>query len=601
MSAPGETTLDLSLARYGSKGALRFLLHFVGGRAWSHLAVLLAVLAAVGCSVGSQYAIKKLVDVLGSGRTESAPVWPAVWLLVGLIAGDNLLWRVAGFISTYAFVAVGGDLRLALFDHVSQHSPRYFADSFPGAVAGRVATAANAVWSIENSLVWSTIPPCVAVIASVCVLATVSWKITVTLLVIVAVLGTIIARFATNGRQLHERFANRAAAVSGDLTDIISNIFLVRAFGARAQERDRLSRQIGQELSAQRASLRSLERLRLFHAISVFFVVAGVLAWAVALWQDGDVSTGGVVLTTTMGFGVLYASRDFTLSMVELVQHFAKLREAVHSLCTAHEMRDAPDARPLVCLGGSISFDAVSFSYPDGSEVLQDFRLQIAAGEKVGLVGRSGAGKSTVFALLQRHYDPQNGRVLIDGQDISHVTQESLRRSIAIVQQDISLFHRSIIDNLRYGRPDATDDDVRRAAEAAGCLEFIERLPHQFDTIVGQRGLKLSGGQRQRLAIARAFLLDAPIILLDEATSSLDSKSEQSVHDALMSLIEGRTVIAIAHRLSTVGSFDRIIALDGGGIIEEGAPHELLKREGVYRRMYDQQFSRLHSSPTLLF
>jgi ATP-binding cassette subfamily B protein len=329
----------------------------------------------------------------------------------------------------------------------------------------------------------------------------------------------------------------------------------------------------------------SLERLRLFHATCVFAVSAGVLVWAVLLWQAGRVTTGEVVLTTTLGFTVLHASRDLAMVMVDLVQHFAKLGEALRVLCLPHEMRDAANARPLINLGGSVSFLNVSFSYPDGTRILQDFNLHIPAGQKIGLVGRSGAGKSTVLALLQRLYDPERGHVLIDEQDIAKVTQDSLRRSIAVVQQGIALFHRSVIENLRYGRPGANDEEVRRAADAASCTEFIAQMPHGFETVIGERGLKLSGGQRQRLAIARAFLCDAPIILLDEATSALDTESEQLVQEALSRLVAGRTMIAVAHRLSTLDAFDRIVVLERGRIVEDGSLSELRRQHSLYRRM----------------
>jgi ATP-binding cassette, subfamily B, bacterial len=584
------------LPHYASRGPARFLLHYVLRRAVSHSVVLLAVLSAVGCAIGAQYAVKNLVDVLSLGDPSDRQLWNAVALLLGLVAGDNLLWRLAGWVATHAFVAVGGDLRLDLFEHLSGHGTRYFADRFPGALAGRITNAANAAWSIEQSLTWTTIPPAAAVIASIGVLSVINWKMTLVLLVIVSILGSIIARLAASGNYLHERFAGRAAAVSGDLTDIVSNIGLVRAFGATRREHARLSRKIANEMSAQRKSLRSLERLRLFHAASVFVVTAGVLAWAVLLWRAGSISTGDVVLTTTLGFTVLHASRDLAMAMVDLLQHFAKLGEAVKVLGLPHEMVDAPDAKPLIDLGGSVTFDNVSFSYPNGERVLQDFNLKIPPGQTVGLVGRSGAGKSTILALLQRLYDPTKGTVLIDGQDIGRVTQESLRRSIAIVHQDISLFHRSVLENLRYGRPDATDEEIYQATEAAHCTEFIKRLPQGFQTIVGERGLKLSGGQRQRIAIARAFLSNAPIILLDEATSALDTESEQAIQEALMRLVEGRTVIAVAHRLSTLDSFDRIVVLEWGRIVEDGSSHELLRKNGIYSRMYGRQLAAASQS-----
>ena len=579
----------MALPRYASTGAIRFLGHYVRRRLFSHTIVLLAVLAAVGCAVASQYAVKHLVDVLGTHNPARQVLWGAVGLLLALVAGDNLLWRLAGWVSTHAFVAVGGDMRLELFDHLSGQGTRYFVERFPGALAGRITAAANAAWLIENSLTWSTIPPGAAVIASVLVLGTINWHLTVVLLVVISVLGTAIGWLASQGRELHQSFAGHAAHVSGDLTDIVSNIGLVRAFGAARREQQRLTAKIQDEMQAQRASLRSLERLRLFHAFTVFAVTAGVLIWSVELWRRGQISTGDVVLTTTLGFTVLHASRDFAMALVDMVQQFAKLGEAVQVLGLPHEMQDATDAKPLVIGGGAISFRRVSFAYPSGQSVLKDFSLDVPAGQKIGLVGRSGAGKSTIIALLQRLYDPAAGEVWVDGQNIAGVTQESLRGSIAVVQQDISLFHRSLLENLRYGRPEATDEEVFRAVEAAKCTEFINQLPEGFDTLVGERGMKLSGGQRQRLAIARAFLMNAPIVLLDEATSSLDTESEQAIQEALSRLFKGRTVLAIAHRLSTLDAFDRIVVLDRGRIVEDGPPRRLMQSTGIYSRMYGRQ------------
>jgi ATP-binding cassette subfamily B protein len=575
--------------RYASQGAIRFLARYVRRRIFSHAIVLGAVLAAVVCAVGSQYAVKNLVDVLGTQHPPVYRLWSAVVLLLALVAGDNLLWRLAGWVSTHAFVAVGGDIRLELFNHLSGHGTRYFVDRLPGALAGRITAAANAAWTIENSLTWTTIPPGAAVIGSIIVLGTINWHLTAVLLLVVGALGVSIGRLASQGSHLHQSFAGHAAHVSGDLADIVSNIGLVRAFGAARREQDRLSSKIQDEMQAQRASLRSLERLRLVHAVTVFIVTAGVLVWSVELWRRGRISTGDVVLTTTLGFTVLHASRDFAMALVDMVQQVAKLGEAVQVLGLPHEMQDAADARALVVRGGSIQFKRVSFSYPSGQHVLDDFDLDVQAGQKVGLVGRSGAGKSTLIALLQRLYDPDSGAVLIDGQNIAHVTQESLRASIAVVQQEISLFHRSLLENLRYGRPDASDAEVFRAVEAARCTEFIDRLPQGFDTVVGERGMKLSGGQRQRLAIARAFLMDAPIVVLDEATSSLDTESEQSIQEALSRLFKGRTVIAIAHRLSTLDAFDRVVVLERGLIVEDGSPRRLLQTRGAYSRMYGRQ------------
>ena len=240
-----------------------------------------------------------------------------------------------------------------------------------------------------------------------------------------------------------------------------------------------------------------------------------------------------------------------------------------------------------------MEFQDVSFGYADGRRVFEHLNLRLEPGQRVGLVGQSGAGKSTLFALLQRLYDPQRGRILIDDQDVAAVTQESVREVMAVVPQDISLFHRSLIENVRYGRPDASDDEVFAAATAARCRDFIASLPNGIETVVGDRGVKLSGGQRQRIAIARAFLKDSPLLLLDEATSSLDGESEEAIREALARLMQGRTVVAIAHRLSTVRNFDRVIVLDAGSIAEDGPPDQLFRRNGLYRNLVLREMNRL--------
>ena len=552
-----------------------------------------AVLAAVGCAIGSQYGVKNLVDMLGRRPPdERQPVDARSALLLGLVAGDHLLWRLAGWVASYVFVAVGGDLRLELFEHLSGHGARYFADRFPGALAGRITTAANAAWTIENSLAWTTIPPATAVLSSIAVLGIIDWQMAVR-----AVRHRGGARRGDRRlrrRQPHLHDALRRPRRGGQRRPRRHR----RQYRARPRLRRRPARagaavaRIEHEMSAQRASLQSLERVRLFHAVSVFAVTAGVLAWSVALWRAGRDHHRRRRADDDAG---LHRAACLARSRHGAGGAAAALRQAGRggagagpaardAGCARRPAADQPGRR------GHLRRMSVS-AIPSGERVLQDFNLHIPAGERVGLVGRSGAGKSTVLALLQRLYDPERGHVLIDEQDIAKVTQESLRQSIAVVQQDISLFHRSVLENLRYGKPDATDAEVYRAAEAAHCTEFIERLPQGFDTIVGERGLKLSGGERQRLAIARAFLRDAPIILLDEATSALDTESEQAIQEALTRLVNGRTVIAIAHRLSTLNAFDRIVVLDRGRIVEEGSPAELLRRKGVYSRMYAGQLS----------
>lgn len=277
-------------------------------------------------------------------------------------------------------------------------------------------------------------------------------------------------------------------------------------------------------------------------------------------------------------------------NMRNLYQAFSDATEMLNIIEQPLDIQDAPDAKPLIVKEGAIRFDRVDFAYHDGQDVLADCSLSIAPHEKVAVVGPSGAGKSTITKLLLRLYDVTGGAITIDSQDIAKTTQESVRHAIAFVPQDPSLFHRSLRDNIRYGRPDATDEEVREAARQAHCLEFLERYPEGFDTLVGERGVKLSGGERQRIAIARAILKDAPILVLDEATSSLDSESEALIQDALKKLMEGKTVIAIAHRLSTIMHMDRIIVMESGNIVLSGTHEELLAKESnLYKKLWEIQ------------
>jgi ATP-binding cassette subfamily B protein len=417
----------------------------------------------------------------------------------------------------------------------------------------------------------------------------VNLALAVTLMGISLVMGAIVFHLARKGSPRHRDYAEKAAAVDGELVDVISNFNVVRAFGATFREQQRICARIDTEMASRRRSLYYLEHIRLIHAVITALLTAGVVAWGIILWQNGQAKVGDLVLITSLAFGILHGTRDLAVALVDLTQHVARLEEAISTLLTHHDLEDLPNARALPAGPGEVAFENVRFAYPNRSAVLDKFNLVIAPGERVGLVGFSGAGKSTVLSLLQRFYDVSGGRITIDGHDIRGVTQSSLHDVMAVVPQDISLFHRSVLENIRYARPDATEADVLSAAETAYCRDFIEAMPEGFNTMVGDRGVKLSGGQRQRLAIARALLKNAPILLLDEATSALDTESEQAIQHALDRLMAGRTVIAIAHRLSTLQSFDRIIVMDKGHIVDDGSPHELAARPGPYRDLLRKQ------------
>jgi ATP-binding cassette subfamily B protein len=442
--------------------------------------------------------------------------------------------------------------------------------------------------------VWNVLPPCAATLAAIALVCTVSWSMAAGLAIVAGIMVCIMFRMAAAGRPLHHDFASKAATVDGEMTDVVTNMPLVRAFGGFLREHRRFDATVEREMEARRRSLFYLEKLRIFHAVVTIILALGLLAWAIMLWQQGKATTGDVVLICTLGLSVLHATRDLAVALVDVTQHVARLSEALATLLVPHELRDHPEAAPLIRRGASVKFEHVHFRYGAGQQIFEDFNLSFTPGERVGLVGHSGGGKSTLFALLQRFYDVQDGRILIDGQDVARVTQESLREAIGVVPQDISLFHRSVMENIRYGRPDASDEEVHDAAFAARC-DFIENLPAGMRTLVGERGLKLSGGQRQRIAIARAFLKDAPLLLLDEATSALDSESEEAIREALGRLMHGRTVIAIAHRLSTVRNFDRVVVLALGKVAQDGPPDLLVRREGLYGQLIQREMRRLTS------
>ncbi len=564
--------------------------HYVRRHALSHAVVLMSVVLAVGCSIASQYSVKHLVDTLTAGA--HGPVWNAFFILAALIAADNMLWRVGGWVATHCFVAVTGDLRRDLFQHLTGHAPSYFADRPPGTLAGRITATGNAIYTVENTVAWNVLPPLLAVAGSIAVLITVSPAMAGVLVAISGSLAWLLSYLAARGQVLHHQYATDAAAVDGELVDVINNMPLVRAFGATLRERQRFGERVQREMSARSRSLQYLEKLRLFHAAVTAMLTAGLLGWSILLWEQGLASSGDIVLVTSLGFTILHGTRDLAVALVDTTQHVARVSEALATLLLPHELVDAELALPLSQTRGAVEFRDVTYAYPGNDlAVLDHFSLKIEAGTRVGLVGRSGSGKTTVLSLMQRLRDVPSGQILIDGHDIAELTQDSLHEAIGVVPQDVSLFHRSVLENIRYGKPEASDAEVRAAAEAASCRAFIEQMPEGYDTLVGDRGIKLSGGQRQRLAIARAFLRNAPILLLDEATSALDSESEAAVQRALERLMQGRTVIAVAHRLSTLSRFDRIVLMQQGRILQDGIPAELEAGQGPFRDLLMRQLA----------
>ena len=564
---------------------LAFLWHYIRRRPLLHAAALVSVVGAASFACVAQFGLKLIVDAMAAGPQQIVRVWWALALFAALLAGESVLWRFGSWFGYRAILIDKAEAKLDLFNHLIGHSSRYFSDRMGGALANRISSTGDALQQAFSAVLFNIAPVCADFCAALAMLATVEWHLVAALFGFVLVAAGTLFRLSQSGMPRHRYHADRAAEVGGELVDVLSNIWVVKAFSARTRERGRFERLLRVEQDAHRDSLMYVERMRVLHDLALWLMAGGMLVWTLHLWSEGRVSPGDVILTLAMAFRILHGSRDLAFALVNATQFIARIADSIQVIGENHRVVDEPGARPPMHLGGSIEFDNVDFSYPDGHQVFDGFNLTIEPGQRVGLVGPSGAGKSTLIGLVQRLADVDGGRVSIDNQDIRAMTQDSLRAAIAVVPQDILLFHRSALENIRYARPEATDEEVLAAARAARCDDFIRALPDGYETIVGERGMKLSGGQRQRLGIARALLKDAPIVVLDEATSALDSASEIEIQRGLEVLMRGRTVLAIAHRLSTVAKYDRVVVLQQGRIIEDGPPAELRCRQGLFDRM----------------
>jgi ATP-binding cassette subfamily B protein len=532
-----------------------------------------------------------LTDAIAASPLAMQTVW--LWAIAypSVFFISENTWRLSGFTGMRWFMNFRYSGYQALFAYLTLHSKDYFNSRFAGSLTNKVTNAVDGTQTLFENMLWQFLPLLFGLI----------WFTVFTFLSDFR-LGVIMGAWALLFLGLNIWFAKKlqprsftsaqaGSTLKGRIVDSLSNISLVHEYAYVAGEREYIKKFVKKDRDAGLSLWQMSEWMLFTNGILIFLFMCLMIGTSIFLFQENMVTAGVVVMVIAIALKLSDQLLFLGMQIREATRYYGEAKEGLEEILREHVIVDAPDARPVQFAHGAITIESITFEY-ENTKVFTDFSLRIPAGQKVGFVGRSGAGKTTFVSLLLRHFDIQKGAIKIDGQNITQVTLESLRRAIAFVPQDTSLFHRTIRENIRYSNPHATDAEVEHAAKLAQAQSFINRLPQGYETLVGERGVKLSGGQRQRIAIARAFLKNAPILILDEATSSLDSESEHAIQVSLEELMKDRTVIAIAHRLSTLKKMDRIIIIEDGKIVEDGSPETLLqKSDGIFKNMWDHQIS----------
>ncbi|WDD92936.1 ABC transporter ATP-binding protein/permease [Burkholderia sp. FERM BP-3421] len=570
-------------------------------RHWGHQPLRICVIAAAALLVAlgdilTPLFAGRLVDALSLGATARAAGWQAALhafiTLIALGLGSTLLRQVVFWNIIRLTLRMMSEVAEQAFHRVQRFSTDWHANSFAGSTVRKIT---RGMWAIDllNDTLLVALLPSIVMLSGATVLLGLHWPVMGAVvglgsLLFIAVTSATSLGFVAPAARLGNAWDTR---MGGALADAVSCNTVVKAFGAEAREEARLKRVIDKWRKRTR---RTWARGTLNGGLQGLMLVAmqaAMLGSALWLWANDRASVGDIAFALTMFFMLQGYLRDIGMHIRNLQRSVNDMEELVSLERQPLGIDDLPGAPPIKIGGGEIRFEHVTFTYGRRVKPLYaDFSIRIAPGERVGLVGHSGSGKTSFIKLIQRLHDVNEGRILIDGQDIARVRQDSLRSQIAIVQQEPVLFHRSLAENIAYARPNATREEIERAARLASAHDFIAALPDGYDTLVGERGIKLSGGERQRVAIARAFLADAPVLILDEATSSLDSESEVLIQQAMERLMVGRTTLVVAHRLSTVRALDRLLVLERGTVIEEGTHDALIRIEGgLYRRLFERQ------------
>jgi ATP-binding cassette, subfamily B, bacterial len=547
------------------------------------------------------YFIKSLVNAINHYHGDPLQIWQVLkWPLVSLTG----LWvlmetsmRTQGLVMMKTFPRLRAQMREAIFQYVRRHSHEYFANNFAGNIASKINDLPSGIETILQILFFNFIAFAVAYLVAIILISQVSLFFSGLLLGWSACHMFVAWIYLKSGYALAEVASESSSTVTGKIVDSLTNMLNVRLFSKGEYENQYLGQFTNEEKTHHQQAMWHLEKMKLIHGAMGSLFILTIIFSLVYGWSHSWVTLGDFTLIGMLSFSMLgfiwYASYQLTT----FVREAGKMSAALSLINTPHEVTDFSNARALTVRQGAISFKDVTFSYRRGKPIFNQLNVEISPGQKVGLVGFSGSGKSTFVNLILRFYDIQGGAILIDDQNISAVTGDSLRREIGMIPQDPSLFHRTLMENIRYGCESATDAQVIQAAKLAHCHEFIELLDEKYDSLVGERGVKLSGGQRQRIAIARAILKNAPILIMDEATSSLDSVTEKIIQQSLDGLMQNRTTIVIAHRLSTLLHMDRILVFHQGRIIEDGSVNELLRQNGHFARLWNMQVDGFLTDP----
>jgi ATP-binding cassette subfamily B protein len=576
-----------------------FIWYFLSRNHWKAFLVtwVFGILSAVA-AMSVPYAIKELMNAalslpegLAASLSDMLHYFSVpLMLFMGVLSANILFKRLEGVFFMYARPPMRAHMRDELFAYLQQHAHGYFLGNFAGSLAHKVMEVATKVGDILMVISFDFLPTIIRFAVALFFLAQVDASLAFTLTGWIIIYVGVSYAVSVQTRSGVEAYARARSMLTGKIVDAVTNMANIRTFSRRDYERDYLATYLNDEVDQAQRVYKIMEYIRAVQEVAALCLLFVLVVLTLRLWQTGVVGAGDFAMVMTLGMLLVDAAKGLSMRFLDIAEQVGTATEGINLLAQPHTIVDVPNAQDIRIGAGEIKFDDVSFSYRDGTPVFKGVNLTIPAGQKVGLVGPSGAGKSTFVNLILRFYDIDSGKITIDGQTVADVTQDSLRDGIATIPQDPMLFHRTLMENIRYGRVNASEEDVYQVARQTFCDDFIREIPEGYRALVGERGVKLSGGQRQRIAIARAMLKDAPILILDEATSALDSESEKYIQEAMSKAMEGRTVLVIAHRLSTIAHMDRILVFDDGNVVEDGTHEQLLKNpRGLYARLWNMQ------------